>query len=139
MEQFGFSLLFSQPQDVPVVKDYLLNNLGDLITPSCYVSHWYEGNYVNTPSPFYPDELWFDGLPMLTNRWQIIYAALCKFKHCKTSPQLLGKVAVEYQHPKKPDDPYYMLVFDKSGISLGDDSHWEDTLDIAIIETNYTL
>ena len=134
MEQFGFSLLFSQPQDVLVVREYLLNNLGDLITPSCYVSHWYEGNYINTPSAFYPDELWFDGLPMINNRWKMIYAALGQI-----SPQLMGKVAVEYAYPQKPDDPYYVLVFDKNGVNLGDDSKWEDTLDIAIIEKDYSL
>lgn len=132
MEQFGFSLLFSQPQDVPAVKDFLLNNLGNLITPSLAISHWYEGNYINTPSPHYPDELWFDGLPILSNRWQMIYAALDKI-----SPQLTGKIAIEYQHPDRPDDPNYMLVFTKNAVSLGDDSQWEDTLDIAIIEENY--
>jgi hypothetical protein len=132
--EFGFSLLFSQPQDVPVVREHLLKNLDDLITPSLYISHWYEGSYIDIPSPFYPDELWFDGLPMLSSRWQIIYTALEQI--CK---QLQGKLAVEYQHPQRPDDPYYMLVFDKNGVSLGDDSEWEDTLNIAIIETNFTL
>jgi hypothetical protein len=39
--------------------------------------------------------------------------------------------------PHYPDDPYYMLVFDKTGVSLGDYSQWEETRAIEIIETNY--
>lgn len=134
MKYFGISLLFSHTEDVEAVKQHLLKNLGSLITPELYISHWDKDNFVNTVSPFFPDELWFDGLAPAANRWALVYAALSDI-----SPQLMGKVAIEYQHPDRPDDPFCMLVFHKSGISLGDDSQWEETLNIEIIESSYYL
>ncbi len=134
MEYFGISLLFSCTEDVENVKQHLLKNLGDLITPELYISHWHKDNFVRDVSPFFSDELWFDGLAQLTDRWRLVYAALSDI-----SPQLMGEVAIEYQHPDKPNDPFCMLVFHKSGVSLGDDSQWEETLNIEIIESPYYL
>lgn len=134
MEYFGISLLFSHVDDVEIVKRHLLKNLGNLITPELYISHWDKDNFVDTVSPFFPDELWFDGLAQDSDRWRIVYAALSVI-----SPQLIGKVAIEYQHPARPDDPFYMLIFDKNDISLGDDSQWEETLNIKVVESPYYL
>jgi hypothetical protein len=133
MEYFGFTLLLSHADDVPIVIAHLKKNLADLFTLELQIAHWHKDNIgFKDISPHYPDEVWFDGIPRENQDWKKIYQAL--FELC---PQLRGKVAIEYQHPDRPNDPYYMLVFDKHGISLGDDSLWEETMDIQILQTNY--
>jgi hypothetical protein len=135
MEYFGFSILLSDTTDVAPATDYLKQNIAGLQTPAVQISHWHKDNIgFKEISLHYPDEVWFDGIALEDRSWANIYQvlhALC--------PQLQGKLAIEYQHEAEPHDPYYMLVFDKNGISLGDDSQWEETLNIEIIETSYKL
>jgi hypothetical protein len=135
MEYFGFTLSVSHADDVPVVINHLKANLAALLTSDVQIAHWHKDNVgFKETSPHYPDEVWFDAIPRENKNWDKIYQALLAI-----SPQLQGKIAIEYQHPERPDDPYYMLVFDKNGISLGDDSQWEETMDIQIIQANYLL
>ena len=135
MEYFGFTLLISSADDVPVAISHLKLSLTDLLTPDVQIAHWHKDNVgFKEIGPHYPDEVWFDAIPCENKNWDKIYQALHAI-----CPQLQGKIAIEYQHPERLDDPYCMLVFDKNGISLGDDSKWEETLNIKIIEINYQL
>jgi hypothetical protein len=60
-------------------------------------------------SPHYFDKIWFDVIPASNKEWQEIYQALLKL-----CPHLLEKIAIEYQHPERPGDTYYMLVLDRA-------------------------
>jgi hypothetical protein len=135
LEYFGFTLLISNTDDIAPVISHLKENLAALLTPDVQIAHWHKDNVgFKEISPHYPEEVWFDAIPRENKNWDKIYQALSAI-----CPQLQGKIAIEYQHPERPNDPYFMLVFDKNGISLGDDSLWEETLNIEIIETNYQL
>ncbi|MFS4416606.1 hypothetical protein [Maribacter sp. 2307ULW6-5] len=44
------------------------------------------------------------------------------------------KTVIDFTHPKKPDDPYYSLLFDAGHCFLVDDSDWEETGEFVVLE-----
>jgi YesN/AraC family two-component response regulator len=123
MEMFGVSVYLSKPVNTADIISLLERLEPNFISAQMLIQ------LDATESIFYPYQLEIDGLKRIANRWQAIYSVI---QTLSITHQL--RAAVEYQHPSFPADPYYSLVFEEGNIALGDDSHWEEAGNIAIVE-----
>jgi hypothetical protein len=123
MEMFGVSVYLSKPVNTAQTIGLLERLEPNLISSQLLIE------LKLTESNFYPYLLEIDGLSSIVNRWRAIYRVVQAL-----STTYCLRAAVEYQHPRFPADPYYSLIFEEGNIALGDDSHWEETGNIATIE-----
>jgi hypothetical protein len=87
---------------------------------------------LSTDSDSFPHLLEVDGLQRVAPRWRAVYRAAQELSRVGEL-----RATVEFEHPQFPTNPYYCLVFDCGLISLGDDSGWEETSSIAIVQSPF--
>jgi hypothetical protein len=86
----------------------------------------------STESESFPHLLEVDGLQRVAPRWRAVYLAAQELSRvCEL------RATVEFEHPQFPTNPYYCLVFDCGLISLGNNSGWEETNRIAIVQSPF--